>query len=762
MDLIRLEVNPNTSYCWHNRSVFWSERDGNIRDPNAQGFYADETRLLSRLEWQLQAPSYLVESSRVVEHSQLSYLIAPPDKHRRFGADQLREAQSGTESTIQLLLATAVWDGFHQDVEITNFSMRRRKTGLRLLYAADFADWFEVSSGRRMQKGKTRVAIEQNGPSPWIRWDYEAHHQGKRTTRGIRLDFSGLPPGTRLNRKALTIQLALQPHQTVHICIRATGFIDERVLHPPPGCFSYYQIPEEREQRCGFESERQAHAATGERPAAQLEASLLRAQRDLTALRLFDTDHPVSPAGWGWVPNAGVPRYFGIFGRDELTVAWQAGLFTTSIMEGALHVMRQWQSHEDNAWRDAEPGKMLHEARIGPAAALNYVPQGRYYGEVTSSPFSAIVLSELYHWTGDLDRARAHLPAIRDAMAWVDRYGDLNNDGLYEYRTRSSQGLKNQAWKDSGDAIVYPDGRIVKDPIATCEEQGFVYEAKLRFAELLWVTGDRAEAARQFFSARALKKRFNDHFWMEKERYFALALDRRGKQVRSIASNAGDALATGILDQEHVPDTVARLFSQELFTGWGVRTLSSLHPAFDPYSYHRGSVWPAENAAILVGLRRYGVIPRVHQLLECLLEVSRIFPFDGLPEVFSGHQKDERHPFPAVYPHSCSPQAWSAGAILVAVQMMLGLYPYAPLKTLFYDPHLPDWLPEFTLRHIRVGEARLDLRFYRTPQKHGEAKTEIEVLEQHGTVHLIRQASPWSLYSSPLRRVEDLIDSLAA
>jgi glycogen debranching enzyme len=427
-------------------------------------------------------------------------------------------------------------------------------------------------------------------------------------------------------------------------------------------------------------------------------------------------------------------------------------------MYGALEVLRETQGRTDNAWRDEEPGKMLHEAHTGPVGVLNFSPRGAYYGEFTSTPFYIVVLSELYHWTGDKSAMLRHLPVARACMRWIDRYGDLDGDGFYEYRSRSSQGVKNQAWKDSGDAIVDDKGRIVDTPLGTCEQQGFVYEAKLRMAELLWLIGERGEAKRCFHQAQELKKRFNDRFWMKDERFFAMAKDRKGRLVRSISSNPGDALATGIIDAEHAKPTADRLFAPDLFSGWGIRTLSTEHPAYNPYSYHRGSVWPAENAAIAVGLRRYGFTDRLQQLTSALLQVASLFDQQRLPEVFSGHGQNERHPFPAVYPEACAPQAWSASAVLILQQMLLGIYPYAPMNLLFVEPALPEWMPNTPLRNLNVGKHRVSLEFTRSADGH----TNYKVLDNPGNVRVIRQPSPWSVYASPLRRIEELIESLAA
>jgi glycogen debranching enzyme len=316
--------------------------------------------------------------------------------------------------------------------------------------------------------------------------------------------------------------------------------------------------------------------------------------------------------------------------------------------------------------------------------------------------------------------------------------------------------VKHQAWKDSSDAVVYEDGSQVEPPIATCEEQGFVYLAKLHMSELLWWLDRKDEARRLFREAGELKRRFNDAFWMEDEGFFALGLDARKRQIRSITSNPGHCIATAIGERGRVLRAAGRLFADDLFSGWGIRTLSSRHPAYNPYSYHRGTVWPVEQGTFALGLYRYGLHRHVELLCRAQFEAAALFDFHRLPECFTGHPRDTAHPFPAVYPNANSPQAWSASTTFNLLQALLGLYPYAPLRMLIVDPHLPDWLPGITLANLRVGEAVATIRFFRRPN----GTSDYRVLAQRGRLHVIRQPSPWSLTAGPVERLVDALRSL--
>jgi glycogen debranching enzyme len=479
---------------------------------------------------------------------------------------------------------------------------------------------------------------------------------------------------------------------------------------------------------------------------------LERAKEDLAALRLYDLDQMSN----AWVMAAGLPTYLALFGRDTLTAAWEAGMLGSEMMHGTLAELALWQGTEVNDWRDEQPGRMLHEAQNNPLAVLNFKPQGRYYGSITTSAFYPVVVSEFWHWTGNKALIQPFVDPTLRAISWLDQFTRLRDDGFYYYKSHSEQGGKHQGWKDSGDAIVYQDGSQVEPPIATCEEQGFVYASKLQFAEVLWWMDRKEDARRLYREAQELKKRFNESFWMEDEGFFALGLDSNGRQIRAVGSNAGHCIATGIAHESFVARTADRLFAGDMFSGWGIRTLSSENPAFNPYSYHRGSVWPVEHGAFAMGFMRFGLWDHLHRLCKALFEAAGVFEYYRLPEVFSGHPRDDAHPFPALYPKTNWPQAWSSSAMFSLIQAMLGLYPYAPLNTLIVDPHLPEWLPEITLEGLRVGHCAAKIRFYR--KRNGSS--DYHVVELRGPLHVVRQPSPWSLTANLGERLKDIVMSV--
>jgi glycogen debranching enzyme len=382
---------------------------------------------------------------------------------------------------------------------------------------------------------------------------------------------------------------------------------------------------------------------------------------------------------------------------------------------------------------DEEPGKVLHQARHGPLSELGLDPYGGYYGDWSTSPDFLIFLGQYLAWTGDLDTIRRLLPAARQALGWLDRYADLDGDGFIEYQTRAEDGLKNQGWKDSATAIVDEHGRSVDNPIASSELQGYHYAA-LRYSALVFTaTGDRLYAADLVGRAARLRRRFHEAYWMPEHHCYALALGPDKQQVRSVNSNDGQLLATGIVPSRVARTVAQRMLEPDMFSGWGMRTLSAEHVAYDPFSYHRGSVWPVEAGTFALGLARYGCWEQLHRLAEATFAAASLFEGHRLPEVLSGLPRDDAHPYPGVYPRACSPQAWSASAIIAIVQALLGLRPIAPLRTILVDPHLPAWLPDFTLEGIRLGNARFDLAVRR--DRHGGATVQCLGDDRVAVVH---------------------------
>ena len=762
--LVRLHPRADSFEVSQGRSVLSTNLTGFIAPETANGLFVHQTRMLSRYRWLIDgAEPHAVALSNVEQHAWLGYYIQVPPNLRHGGRDRgSGEMSEASERSVELRLSRSVGYGLHEDVDLTNFTERSTEFELQLEVEADFADQEETVEPRR-QFGELTHSWRRNQKGNWeLFFDYVAHHHyehqgdvGRPSIhRSIAIELANCSSEPQPSDGRICFRVSLRPFETWHACIRMHPQVEDEPTLPLYDCYAFAPTSNPCDVSRAAFLEQATIFSTPESGTLTgvVVGALEQAKRDLVAMRLHDLDRGPD----AWVPAAGIPIYVALFGRDTLTVGWEAAVVSTQMMRGTLPVIADLQGKVVDNWRDEQPGRMLHEAHTGPLAKLGFNPRARYYGSATTSGFYPVVLAQLWHWTGDKELIRPLVDPALEGLRWKDDWADLDGDGFYEYLTRSTQGVANQGWKDSGDAIVYADGGIVHAPIATCEEQAFVYVSKLHMSEMLWWLDRKDEARQLYHQATELKKRFNEVFWMEREGFFAMGLDSKKRQIASIASNPGHCVACGIVDESLVERTVDRLLAPDMFSGWGVRTLSAEHPAFNPFSYHRGTVWPVEHGSFAMGFMRYGLHSALEKIARGMFDAAAFFDFNRLPEVFSGHQRDALHPFPAMYPKTNWPQAWSAAAIFTIIQCMLGIYPYAPLHALFLDPHLPEWLPEITVSNLHVGEAVVAIRFFR--EKDGASS--YEVLDKRGHVHIARQPSPWSLTAGPVERTVDALSSL--
>jgi glycogen debranching enzyme len=447
-------------------------------------------------------------------------------------------------------------------------------------------------------------------------------------------------------------------------------------------------------------------------------------KRSVSDLRLLINDGPGPDQRY---IAAGVPWFSTLFGRDALITAFQSLAVRPRLAIETLSTLAAYQATEEDPTRDAEPGKILHELRTGEMARNGELPHTPYYGSVDSTPLWLILLGATFDWTGDralVDRLWPHAMA---ALDWIDRYGDRDGDGFVEYQRRSDRGLVNQGWKDSSDAIRDRDGHEMTTPVALAEVQGYVFDAKRRLAGLARMRGDETLAARLEADAETLRTRFEASFWVEDQRYYAMALDGDKRLADAIASNAGQCLWTGIVSPDRARDVIDRLLSPAMFSGWGIRTYAKGQPGFKPMGYHTGTVWPHDTSLIAAGFKRYGADDASNKLAGQVLEAAQRFPDYRLPELFCGFDRaDATTPVP--YPVACSPQAWAAGSSFLFLETMLGLRAHADRRELeLAHPHLPDWLGKVTLTDLQVGDASVDLLFHRW-----RGTTSAEVLRKVG------------------------------
>jgi glycogen debranching enzyme len=711
-------------------SVLLTQRDGTIAEGMGLGLFDYDTRILSKYRLLIddEVPrcdtSANVESDRWVAHLTIS----------RSGRDAVGPRLP--QDAIAIELRRRVGNGMAEQIILRNYSMAPLDVTLRLEFGADFADISE-KDGTPSHGGTTMSAWDADT----LTFEHHATRGEQRLHRAVRIRVGHSDSRATGGADALTFPVRLGPGGVWKATLVFESLVDDLWRSPQvAGCVDATDRDRIRSAWRGARTRIEAFHPV-------LAPAFDQAAEDLFALRAWEIDD-VRDA---WVVNAGVPTYTGFFGRDSLTAAWQGALVGSEMLRGTLARIAATQATDDSAWHDREPGKMVHEMRRGPLSDLDIIPQRAYYGTQTASAMFVVALAEYWHWTGDTAALERYRGAALRTFEWAERFGDRDGDGFLEYERRSARGLKNHGWKDSDEAIRYPDGRLVDNPIATVEEQAYHWIALQRMAEILVALGDSGGADRFAAKARDLRVRWHEAFWMPEEQFYAMALGPDKQPIRSIGSNPGHALAAGLVPREHARACADRLMADDLFSGWGVRTLSQQHPSYNPLAYHLGTVWPVENATFALGFKRYGLDDHLDRLASGLCDAAAHFRNFRLPEAIGGLGPRES-PVPSVYPKSNSPQAWSASAMVQLVQALLGLYPFAPAQLLaVVRPHLPEWLPVVTVRHLRIGDATVSIRF----ERDRDGSTSFEVIEKNGTLFVMEAPPPQDIN----RRGETFIEA---
>ena len=591
------------------------------------------------------------------------------------------------DAKLSVIRERSVGDGFHEELTILNHQNEPVELTVRIDAASDFADLFEVKDALK-KVGDYASRIE----------DGRLHLQYARETFKRETVISASAPAS-VDEQGLTFAVRVEPHGSW------TTDLDVVTTRAGGGTYATPKYERGRKQaRPNMEMslERWIGAAPRlECDLGELTATYRRSLVDLAALRFSP---PV--AGGKSLPAAGLPWFMTMFGRDSIFTSLQSLPFTPELAATTLRVLGDWQGSRRDDFRDEDPGRILHEMRYGEMAAFEERPHSPYYGSVDATPLYVVLLDEYERWTGDRKLVRDLEYEARAALNWIDEYADLMGNGYISYKRRNEQtGIENQSWKDSWNSISYSDGRLPSFPRATCELQGYAYDAKLRgarLARLVW--DDPAFADRLEEEARDLKRRFNRDFWLADRGYFAIALDADGSQVDSLASNNGLLLWSGIVDAAKAKSVVGHLMGPRLYSGWGVRTLAEGEARYNPIGYHLGTVWPFDNSFIAWGLRRYGFKEEAARIASDILDAAALFG-GRLPEAFGGYERSVTK-YPVQYPTACSPQAWSTGAPLLLLRTMLGLEPVG--DHLVVDPALPDVVGHLELLDIPGRWGRID------------------------------------------------------
>ena len=687
MTLLALPVSVGPSNITINRDdrFIVSKPDGRIESDADEGFFARDTRFVSGYDVWINGQRPILLNSSPIRFFSARFEFTNPELFDSDGAVE--------RSLIAFRLDRTVSGGVHEDYDLHSYARRPVALTLEVEIDSDFADIFDVKRHQIVRRGSMHSRWYRTAAE--LRTSYENQQFKRQLILGV--EKASSHPQFANGRLVFVVRLA--PRETWHVCINWLPIVGEG-RRPAV-------LP------CSAITERAAHAPAGRLPRVGIKTQNVivrnawdQAVRDMEALRLEDQSF-----GRGvFVAAAGVPWFVTLFGRDSLVVAMQGISGYPEFAAGALRRLSELQATKDDPERDMEPGKIPHEIRYGELTELGLLPYAPYYGTHDATSLFVIVLSYLYQWTGDRSLLERYLRNAEAAMNWIDRYGDRDGDGFQEYATRSSHGYYNQGWKDAGDAIPEADGTLAPLPLALCELQGYAYDAKLRMGDIYEILGRPRDAQRLREQARELYERFNDRFWWEREGTYYVGLNGRKKPIRTVASNAGHCLASGIVPPDRAHRVVRRLMAEDMWSGWGIRTLSADHPAYNPFSYHTGTVWPHDNVTIAGGFRRYGHDHEAAKVARAIFDAASCFVAYRLPELFAGLPRDAGS-FPVQYLGANVPQAWAAASVFRFVAILCGIHAMSNLEgsRLYVNPALPDWLPELTITNLRAGRGAMDL-----------------------------------------------------
>jgi len=683
---LAVPVGPPTITINRDDRVVVSSPDGRIDAREEQGFFARDTRFISGYDFWINGQRPTLLNSSPIEFFSSRYEFVNPEL--------IDEGGPIPRSSVSLRLDRTVAGGVHEDYDLINYARRPVRISLEIAVTSDFADIFDVRRRRLVRRGA--INTQWSAARKALRTTYT--NQTFRRDLLVLVDRADSPPQFANGR--LVFVTTVPPKGVWHTCLH---WLPITQSGKRPGT-----LP------CNALTSTAPDPGTGlplvglDSPNQMVSRTWRQAVLDMESLRLED---PQFERGV-FIPAAGVPWYVTLFGRDALIVSMQGISGFPEFAAGALRRLSTLQATRDDPERDMEPGKIPHEIRHGELAQLGILPYAPYYGTHDATSLFVIVVSYLYQWLGDVEILERYLGNVEAAMHWIDTSGDLDGDGFQEYRTRSRHGYYNQGWKDAGDAIPEADGTLAELPLALCELQGYVYDAKLRLSAIYTTLGRLEDAERLRAEAWRLYERFNDDFWWEGEGTYYLGLNGRKQPIRSVASNAGHCLASGIVPPDRAARVVERLMADDMWSGWGIRTLSSDHVAYNPFSYHTGSVWPHDNAMIAGGFRRYGFADASATVARGIFDAAERFVANRLPELFAGLPR-QRGSFPVQYLEANVPQAWAAAAVFRLIAILCGIHaaagPDGP--RLYVDPALPDWLPRLTLRNLRAGRGALTLAF---------------------------------------------------
>jgi glycogen debranching enzyme len=650
-----------------------SGRSGEMNADGPEGLFFRDVRVLST--WRL----------RLDDRPLQVLAVLPQEPFRTTFLARVPPRSSSTELLVER--RRFVGEGMREDLRVRNLGVQTVAARLRLEADSDFADLFAVKEGRvGEQRGEVTTSLDGDTMILGFR--------SGSLDLGVRISAAG----AQARRGELAFDLLLPPHSDWETTVMVTPVVDGAQVQPtfPVGRPVEESHPAQRLRRWRARS---PGVETGD---IELLRTLQQSMEDLGALRLFDPEHPDTVA-----VAAGAPWFMALFGRDSLLSSYMALPLDPTLALGTMTTLARMQGTKVDRRTEEQPGRILHETRLGADFPLSHGGGNVYYGTADATPLFVVLLGELRRWSIASNQVDALLPNVDRALAWIENYGDRDGDGFVEYERSTEVGLANQGWKDSWDGINAADGTLAQTPIALCEVQGYVYSAYVARSHFAYGAGDDAATDYWADKADAIKAAFNERFWLPDRGWFAVALDGAKQPVDALTSNIGHCLWSGIVDEDKAAQVAEHLISPEMFTGWGVRTLASSMGRYNPMSYHNGSVWPHDSVLVATGLMRYGFVEEAQRIGTGLLDAATHFG-GRLPELFCGFDRSE-YPTPVPYPTSCSPQAWAAATPIQAMRMLLRLEPRMPRAEVWFDPAWPARYGRLRIHHLPLGGRRVGL-----------------------------------------------------
>jgi len=696
-----------------NRIMIVSDEMGDIPAGNTTGLglYFSDTRFLSAYEFRLSRLQPILLSASVDESYVATFQMVNPVLLLDEGKRRI------PQQSLSIRRSRFIYGGLHERIGVQNCGREPVDIECSIRFDADFRDMFDVRGYKDQYRGTIRpLDVGDRG----MTYTYDGRDGVIRRTEVV----VNRTPASQ-HDGALTWHFHLESKETVTLVIDVIPVIGEN-----ESTLSYLYDDALQALQASY---RRWHDNTSRIRTDNtfLDRGLLRrSQMDLRILlEEFDT---------GLFPMAGIPWFSAPFGRDALIASIQTLMINPEVARGTLRYLAQQQGRRVDTSREEEPGKILHELRYGELANLKVIPHTPYYGSVDSTPLFLVCAVEMMDWLNDQDLFVELLPSLLSALKWVDQYGDSDHDGFVEYAERASGGVRNQGWKDSSDSLLYPDGRPAELPVALVEVQGYIYQAKVGLSRIFARLGQSAMAERLSREAGELRRRFELSFWLDEEQFYAQGLDRNKTPIPSITSNPAHCLWAGIIDPERAELLRDRLMAPDMFSGWGIRTLSSDSPHYNPMSYHNGTIWPHDNSIAAAGLRRYRHADAAGQVIEGIMEAGVRMPDYRLPELFCGFRRDTQYNNgPAEYLVSCNPQAWGAGAAFHLMQTALGIVPDTTAGRLYLNPVPFGQARSVEIRGMRVGSGKLSFKV-----AYNGGRPDVEVLEKPDDLDVILDEPP--------------------